>query len=202
MQIVVISPEWSDAREAASMQGLFEAGLERYHVRKPAWTPARLESWLLSLPAAWRPRIVVHAQAGLARRLAVGWHERDRGRGTGARGLGRSCHDLLSLGRRLGLYPYLFFGPVFPSITKRGYGPAADFPWERLSRVLKRSRAPAQTRVFAIGGITPGGLARCAALGFDGVAVMGAVWNGPDPVGAYRALRAEAARLEAPRHAA
>ena len=48
MRIIVISPESSDAREVPAMQGFLAAGLERYHVRKPAWSEAELEAWLAS----------------------------------------------------------------------------------------------------------------------------------------------------------
>ena len=46
MRIVVISPESEDPREAAALDGLLAAGLDHYHVRKPAWAEAELESWL------------------------------------------------------------------------------------------------------------------------------------------------------------
>jgi len=114
----------------------------------------------------------------------------------------RSCHDLAALQRRLGRYRALFFGPVFPSLTKAGYAPAPDFPWDKLQAVLTQRPSQSQTRVFAVGGITGAGLPRCHKLGFDGVAVLGAVWTSPDPSGAFLTLRDAAAALGAVRHAA
>ena len=203
MRIVVISPESADPREAAAMDGLFAAGLEHYHVRKPAWSAAELESWLGRLPRAWRPRMIVHGHRELSGRLGLGgWHDGDRGDNPAPAGFSRSCHDLASLRRHLPAYRVVLFGPVFPSITKPGYGPRQGFPWGELESLLTGERPEPGARVLAIGGITAAGLARCRELGFDGAAAMGAVWNGTDPVGSYVGIRDEAARLEAARHAA
>jgi len=51
-------------------------------------------------------------------------------------------------------------------------------------------------------GVTSARLARCRELGFDGVAVMGAIWNKADPVGSFARIRDCAARLEEAHHAA
>ena len=97
---------------------------------------------------------------------------------------------------------------MFPSLTKPGYGPAADFPWDSLRTVLREARRrraagdDGSASVFAIGGVTANRLARCRELGFDGAAVLGAVWNDSDPLRAFGRIRDAAARLEAARHAA
>jgi thiamine-phosphate pyrophosphorylase len=40
-----------------------------------------------------------------------------------------------------------------------------------------------------LGGIEASRIRDCEALGFDGVAALGGVWNAPDPVAAFRALQ-------------
>ena len=211
MQIVVVSPESRDPRELPAMERFFAAGLERYHVRKPSWPAAELEAWLRALPGDWRPRIVLHEHHDLVERLGLGGrHDKDAGGDGGGApaGTSRSCHDIACLRRHLGAYPTILFGPVFPSLSKPGYGPTPGFPWYELWALFRRgdrapgpgSRGPAS--VLAIGGITAQRLARCAELGFDGAAVLGAVWNGPDPARALAAVLHEAARLEGARHAA
>lgn len=201
MQIVVVSPESADNREIPVMEGLFEAGLPRYHVRKPGWSAPELGSWMTGLPQAWRPRLFVHGHPELAAALGLGgWHERDRGQ-EGGGAAGRSCHDLLSLRRRLPAYGTLFFGPVFESLSKRGYGPRPGFPWDELAALLTAGRPRPGARVLAIGGVNAGGLARCRELGFDGAAVLGAVWGSADPLRAYLEIR-DAAGQEVVHHAA
>jgi thiamine-phosphate pyrophosphorylase len=201
MRIVVISPDSEDPRELGSLDGFFSAGLERYHVRKPSWTAENLESWLGGIPASWRARMILHQHHSLAPKLGLfGVHDRDHEAPTaGARS--RSCHDIGALRRNLPLYESLLFGPVFSSLTKPGYGPPADFPWDDLRAILSE-RTGADAHVLAIGGVTADGLARCRELGFDGAAVLGAVWNQSDPVSAFVGLRDTASGMEAKRHAA
>jgi thiamine-phosphate pyrophosphorylase len=203
MRIVVISPESEDPREAAAMGGMFAAGLDHYHIRKPAWGGAQIEAWLGRLPAPWLRKLILHGHPEIAARLGLGGHhDQDRTGNPSQAGFSRSCHDLASLRRHLPAYRAILFGPVFPSISKPGYGPPVDFPWEELKALLRRKKLESGARVLAIGGVTAARLARCRGLGFDGAAVMGAVWGAPDPSVAYIRLRDAAARLEAARNAA
>jgi thiamine-phosphate pyrophosphorylase len=203
MKITVISPESADARERDAMNGFFAEGLERYHVRKPSWGEDQMEAWLGGLPRAWLSRIVVHGHPCLVEKLGLGGsHEKDSGSRHSPPAVSRSCHELSSLRQSLEIYPSLFFGPVFASFTKKGYGPASGFPWEELKAVLA-TRGPGPTAsVLAIGGVTADRLGRCRELGFDGVAVLGAVWNEVDPVQSFAVLHKSALRLATARHAA
>jgi thiamine-phosphate pyrophosphorylase len=201
MRIVVISPESADPREVPAMEGFFEAGLERYHVRKPSWTEPELEAWLRALPVGWRPRLVLHQHHGLSATLGLGGRH-EKGDSQRAEGDSRSCHDLVLLRRYLRSFGQVMFGPIFPSLTKPGYGPAKDFPWIELRTILRGRSERTGARVLAIGGVTADRLGRCAELGFDGAAVMGAVWNEPDPVKAFAVIQAAAERTGATTHAA
>jgi thiamine-phosphate pyrophosphorylase len=201
VQIIIISPENLDPREVPAMGGFFEAGLERYHVRKPEWSAQDLEAWLRALPVEWRARIVLHQHHSLVGALGLGGRH-EKGDSQRAQGPSRSCHDLSSLRRYMKAFDQVIFGPVFPSITKEGYAPAPDFPWPELKSLLKRRAPQGCARVLAIGGITPAALARCAELGFDGAAVHGAIWRDADPVRAYTEIIDAAIKVEAERNAA
>ncbi len=200
MKLVVISPEYDDPRETAVLGALFTAGLERYHVRKPHWPAAQLEAWLRTLPEDWRPRLALHSHHELAAKFNLGgchWRDEKGGARCPQRAesvLGtsrstftsRSCHDLTTLRTALGHYDSVFLGPVFPSISKLGHGPGDNFPTNELSSLLN-SRTPGERRttVLALGGVTAGRLPQVRALGFDGVAVLGAVWQADDPLAAF-----------------
>jgi thiamine-phosphate pyrophosphorylase len=200
MHLVLISPEGEDARETAVLGELFAAGLTRYHVRKPTWSSAQLEAWVRSLPVEWRPRMVFHQHHELVAVLGLGGcHWRDES-GTGvppvylcaheqdarATFTSRSCHDLATLRAALGYYDAVFFGPVFSSISKPGHGPIDDATLQQLSTLLaQRTPAERRTAVLALGGVTADRLTRCAELGFDGVALLGAVWQAADPLAAF-----------------
>jgi thiamine-phosphate pyrophosphorylase len=202
MELIVISPESHDPREAAAMGGFFAEGLARYHVRKPGWDEATLEAWLQALPTPWRPRIVLHQHQRLVALMGLGGaHQKDAEAAPGAAACSRSCHDLATLRRALAAYEYVFFGPVFPSISKAGHGPDDCFPWEELAAVLAAEVRLHRAEAFAIGGVTAERLERCHDLGFDGAAVIGAVWSATDPVRAYSTLRERALALGAIHHA-
>jgi thiamine-phosphate pyrophosphorylase len=102
----------------------------------------------------------------------------------------------------LGRHAQVLLGPVFPSLSKEGHRPAADFPWEELKGVLSGTGKRGHCRVLAIGGVTAERLGRCVELGFDGAAALGAVWGDPHPVRAYVDLRRHAEKLWGARHAA
>jgi thiamine-phosphate pyrophosphorylase len=192
MKLVMISPERDEPREIAVLGALFAAGLERYHVRKPHWPAAQLETWLRALPAEWRSRLVLHQHHELVATIGLGGcHSRDDGSAprtpSADKGFtSRSCHDLATLRPALGHYDSVFFGPVFPSISKPGHGPNDNFPPTELSLLLNsRTSHERRTAVLALGGVTAERLPQIRALGFDGVAVLGAVWQADDPVAAF-----------------
>jgi thiamine-phosphate pyrophosphorylase len=210
MKIVVISPETDDAREIAVMEGLFAAGLERYHVRKPAWPAEWLRTWLGALPVAWRPRLVLHQQHQLVEELGLGGrHWRDMpgnaggstapfiggGQPTAGRLTSRSCHEIPTLLAAFERYDSIFFGPIFPTMSKPGYGPSGSYSPQEISDILNR-RTGSQRRaaVLALGGITAETAPRAIGLGFDGVAVLGSIWQATEPVRTFEAIRESATR--------
>ena len=66
--IVLTAPEWLPD-ETAALSALFEQGLQRLHLRKPAATSAETEAFIAGLPAAVRPRIVLQDHFALQPRL-------------------------------------------------------------------------------------------------------------------------------------
>jgi thiamine-phosphate pyrophosphorylase len=204
MKLVIISPEGYEPREHAVLAQLFAAGLVRYHVRKPWLAVHELSNFVRVVPEQWRSRLVLHQHHDLAAEFGCGGvHFKDsegRARPLGAPRFSdgpagrpylftsRSCHDLAGLDVALGLYDSVFFSPVFPSISKQGYCPTIDLETvaERLSR---RTMEEQKTEIIALGGITPENCARCMELGFDGVAVLGALWQAVEPLKVFEALQ-------------
>ncbi len=97
--------------------------------------------------------------------------------------LGASCYDDLGLARQAVAAgaDYVAFGAFFPSGTKPGARRADP-------RLLRESATLGCTRV-AIGGITPDNAAVLVAAGADLLAVIGGVFDAPDPAAALRAYR-------------
>jgi thiamine-phosphate pyrophosphorylase len=203
MKIVVVSPPDDRPDEHAICRALFEAGVQRYHLRKPAWTKALTAAWLESLPEPWRTRVVLHGHHELAHQLGAGGvHFRDDGSAPehpGPTGFtSRSCHAVEAVQAALGRYHAVLMGPLFVSRSKPGYGPLPKQMRDQLGALLPtRTPGQRQTEVIAIGGVSTSSLKECSALGFDGVAVLGAVWQAPDPVASFLGLAAAAAQVTA-----
>ena len=204
MKLIVITSETLDPHEPAVLAALFAAGLERCHVRKPSASRGALAAWLEAVPGEYRSRLVLHQHHDLVTELSLGGrHWRDTSEaplippmdGTLT---SRSCHELATLRAAFGSYASVFFSPIFSSISKSGHGPAGAWTQEELSGLLRRhTMAERRTQVFALGGVTAENTAQCRALGFDGVAVLGAVWSAADPRRAFAQIQ-----LSLSRHAA
>jgi thiamine-phosphate pyrophosphorylase len=207
MKLVVLSPPDDHAREQEIVRGLFEAGLLRYHLRKPAWSAERTAGLLESLPLPLRRRVIAHRHHEIALSLGAGGiHFRDDdqapedpGLQKGADGFAsRSCHDVETVRAALGRYDAVFIGPLLASLSKPGYGPMPPPAREELRGLLAaRTEAQRSTEVVALGGVTMQTLTDCHSLGFDGAALLGAVWDAPDPVAAFVTLNTASSALSA-----
>lgn len=98
--------------------------------------------------------------------------------------VGSSCYDDDARGGAAAAAgaSYLAFGALFPSSTK----PNARRATPALLRAAARHGLP----LVAIGGITPDNARIAIDAGADLVAVVGGVFDAPDPAGAARALQA------------
>lgn len=184
VKLIVISPENEDSREQSVLAQLFGAGLTSYHLRKPTWSRDQLAAWLRSLPAEFHSRIVLHSHHELAAEFAVGGVHNAPTATPFAPLRSHAVHSLVELGGLLDARARLVFSPVFPSFSKPGYGPAFDR--DELSMLLA---LPRRAEVIALGGIDASRIQACRELGFDGVAVLGAVWQAADPVRAFAELQ-------------
>ena len=107
--------------------------------------------------------------------------------------LERSCHigivhDFATLSGLLGRYAAVFLSPVFPSISKQGYRPKMALA-SIAEQLARRTEGERKTEVIALGGVTPANAASCAELGFDGVAVLGAIWLAEQPLKVFEQLQ-------------
>ena len=123
-----------------------------------------------------------------------GWHFKDnvaqlacadRWRNSRENGqiLSRSIHCLDDLNEDLSGWDYVFLSPVFHSISKREYGPQ----WEetQLTAALRYCKEAYQTKVYALGGVDDSCIARVTEMGFDGVALLGAIWQTRYPLESF-----------------
>ena len=98
--------------------------------------------------------------------------------------LGASCYDDLARAERAAAAgaDYLAFGAFFPTRTKA--------TTRRATTDLLAAAAALQRPRVAIGGLTPDNAAPLVAAGADLLAVVGAVFDAPDPLAAARHFQA------------
>ncbi|WP_207514127.1 thiamine phosphate synthase [Longitalea luteola] len=182
--LVVISKAELFTGEASIIQQLFEAGMERFHLRKPGADEQAVRQLLNAIPAEWHKHIALHSHHHLVQEYDIRrLHFTEQQRAATDEGilsemkarrylLSTSVHDLLSMQLLSTRFSYTFFSPVFDSISKQQYkGVAGD----TFYLADKQKAVP----VIALGGIDAGNIQSVAAMNFDGAAVLGTIWNEP-----------------------
>ena len=75
--IILISPPSQKSGEIEMLSRFFDAGLMRYHLRKPDWTADELSEFLDQVPDQHLPKIVVHRCPSLLNDFPLaGYHHR------------------------------------------------------------------------------------------------------------------------------
>lgn len=200
MKLIAITAEKFIDNEAETINALFEAGLERLHLRKPHASANECERLILSIGSKWYGRISLHDHFGLAKKYGIGGlhlNSRNPQPPTGFAGiLSRSCHSMEEAAREKHKYDYVFLSPIFDSISKNGY--TAAFHRGALQAAARNGCIGGN--VIALGGITPERIEEAAACNFGGAAVLGYLWadSVEETLERFRALET-AARRQPPR---
>lgn len=180
MELFVISDPIAFKGETELINLLFESGMSVFHLRKEGINKAEYAALLEGIRAQYHDRIALHQFhelsfdfPGIKRLHYPEWFRRQNFKehlpnNTNGKILSTSIHQLASLGETTG-FDYTFYGPVFNSISKPGYTgtiqPGFKLPIGR----------PVQ--IIALGGIEWNNLEQIKTLGFDGLAILGAIWN-------------------------
>lgn len=199
MQLIVISPPEAVVHEVALMSEMLAAGLSRLHLRKPTFSQLEMAELIAQIPVRYHARLVLHGHPALVSDLKLGGLHLTTAARTAltsrpklapVQKLSTSFHTLAEIRQHRRKYDYVFLSPIFDSLSKDGY--AAGFELSTVTEALwqLRRRAGYVPQVLALGGIEAHRLAAVQQAGFAGAAVLGAVWQSPDPVAAFRALQA------------
>ncbi|MCM1022083.1 MAG: thiamine phosphate synthase [Muribaculum sp.] len=172
--IVITSPEVVPGETGAIVQLLDSGAVWRVHLRRPSADEETMRKLIDAIPAEFHSRLSLHSHFNLAKEYGIGGlhlNHRSPTLPEGFKGLvSTSCHSIDDICR----YPaadYMFFSPVFNSISKPGY--KAAFSAEQLRQAVEL----APNKLYALGGITPELLPEVKRIGFEGAAMLGYVWN-------------------------
>lgn len=179
MKLIVISYPESLPDEARQINRLFQHGLEHFHLRKPQWETARAEQLILQIEKQYYSRIVIHNHLHLAEKYGLaGIHfsastktfMEQWAQFTGSKSI--SCHSMEELETLPAGIDYAFLSPVFNSISKKGYP-----GMQNLQIVGTFLKTYSKCSVFALGGIDAKNTDICRQMGFNGIAVLGFLWQ-------------------------
>jgi thiamine monophosphate synthase len=173
--------------EAEILEGMFEAGLEKLHVRKPGVGDGDKVELLERLAPRWASRLVLHGSAELARRYGIeqvhGSVELTNGKGRSGGGLvagqpatSTSVHSWEEFEALPAGLAYAFISPLFDSISKPGY--------RANTALLRLPEGKLPCMPVGLGGIGVDTIGEMINEKWKGAAVLGWVWE--EPRGAVR----------------
>ena len=191
--VIVIAPEVDISAETNTLNKLFEAGLACYHIRKPKKNFKEHIAYLNAIHPKFHNRIVVHLFHELASEFNLkGVHFQEQKRKALLRNksaryfdnlrandftISSSFHIPEDISNCTIDFDYHFLSPVFTSISKTGYI-GRGFDVNNLSKT-----------VIGIGGVTADNIRKTKALGYNGVGVLGGIWNTNNPVDSFRKVK-------------
>lgn len=180
--LIIISHPYPLANEAYHINALFDEGLEIFHLRKPDMMIDRLRQLLDNIKPVYHHQIALHQHHKIINEYGI-----TRLHFTEIKRKEMSEENLLQLKKRNNIlstsihhtedylklsscFTYTFFGPVFNSISKEGY----------VSTLTDEFKFPVEDnhpKVIALGGISEANVRQALKMKFNGVAVLGAIWQ-------------------------
>lgn len=184
MKVIIISAPDTVENEASIINELFASGLDCFHLRKPLWGTKQIAELVLQIKPEFYDRIAWHqshqtAMAFDAKRLHFKEEDRKKLKSEDLRILQESDYILSTSvhhtedAQELSGFDYVLFGPVFDSISKTGYKGVFNDGEMMLHKENKRHK------IYAIGGVNHQNISEVKNMGFDGVALLGTIWQNP-----------------------
>jgi thiamine-phosphate pyrophosphorylase len=186
-KLIVITDPAMIPQEAATINQLFDAGLDVLHVRKPGIAAAAVTNLLASVAGEYHERIALHQHHELAGQFGMNrlhFMETARSNGVPVKQQGycfsTSVHNPEVYQGLPHCFDYAFYGPVFDSISKPGY---------KAHTGTRNAPANSPVRLIALGGINEENCLLPLEMGYDGVAVLGAIWQSSNPVQTFKNIQ-------------
>lgn len=189
--IIVLTPQQAVSKEHEIIRQLFEAGLKRFHIRKYWLNDTEMKQYLDAIDPAFHQYLVLHTHYHLAKTYGISrLHFREEDRLAeqymdykNEYSLSTSVHDIAAFNQLDATWQYAFLSPMYPSISKQGYGTAHMV----LSTLSQKNNA--LCALIGLGGIHAGNLSEVIKSGAHGIALLGSIWQAPDPVAAYKTIQ-------------
>lgn len=197
MKIIIISSKNHITNEHYVVEKLFDNGLEYFHLRKPAFSRSEMEKYINKIPEDYRKRMMIHSHPELINKYNLkGIHFNRRNpfdielfdKEKNNILFSQSVHSLKEFETVMPELNYVILSPVFDSYSKKKY--KSKFSKEQLKGFLSNYKKcqvetldttvetpDSAVDVIALGGIDKNKIAEAYELGFDGIALLGTLWN-------------------------
>lgn len=185
-QLIVISSQNTIPGEHTWINKLFDGGLELLHLRKPGYSLTEVTGLLNKIDQVYWDRIAIHQYHEIGDSYNIKrlhFPEKERGNIAFDKNIlySTSVHSTEGYKELAAGFSYAFFSPVFNSISKENHLPVIGLK-EAIS-------VKSVIRMIALGGINAGNCLIPFQHGFDGVAVLGAVWKNKDPLAVFKQIQ-------------
>ncbi len=180
----IITLPYPDNREIAILKDLLNSLDVWVHLRKPTLPIDDLRKYLQQFTAVERSRMLLHQHAALAVEYDMphihhtAQQRRDWSKTAGLNSArviaSTSTHSWADFNGLPACYRAAFISPVFPSISKSGYGADEQIP------LLGRSNM--RTEAVALGGISSRSIPDLEGSDFQDFALCGAFWQAAHPL--------------------
>ena len=193
MSLCIISNPSPVANESLIINSLFTNGLEILHLRKPNGSVDEVAELILRIDAKFHHRIALHQHHKLSEqfeitrfhfteesRKKIGVSEFEKHHSNG-KTLSTSIHSMDEYKKLSSYFDYCFFGPVFNSISKK-----------ESKSIVKNDfilGEKTQTKIIALGGINNDSIPTVKKMGFNGIALLGSIWQSEKPVEEFNQIK-------------
>ncbi|REC45634.1 thiamine phosphate synthase [Chryseobacterium sp. 5_R23647] len=188
--IIVITPEDIVQNETELINELFQEGLNLLHIRKPFINAEEMTDFIQKIDSKFHSQLVLHSHYDLAENFNISrFHFREVDRQNGLsqsftdKTISTSVHDIETFNELNEEWEYAFISPVFPSISKKGYGENSNI----LDDIKKRDHQNVQ--LIALGGINENNINKVLDNKVDGLALLGAIWENTEPLNVFKKCR-------------
>ena len=190
--IVVLAPENDIPNEIEILHQLFQEGLEWYHLRKPNKNYQEHCKYLEQIDEQYHNKIVTHHFHTLINDYNLkGIHFTEQKRidhidnpgyyfkelNMFGKTISSSFHDPQELDDCYFEFDYHLLSPVFDSISKQGYK-GRGFDVNHIDKTI-----------IGLGGVSLDNVTILHTLGYNGVGVLGAIWNSQESVSILRKIK-------------
>lgn len=191
--LIVISSPTPVIKEASLINQLFDEGLSVFHMRKPESSSQEITLLLQEINHIHYSKIALHSHHYMAKSFGITrlhytetsrkqLTEIDLSEKQTENTLSTSVHSIIDYKKLPQHFNYTFLSPVFNSISKPDYK-AQTFD---LKSINKKN-----TKLIALGGVTETNCRKAFDMGFDGIALLGSVWNCESKIKTFKLIQSQ-----------